>query len=44
MGIADKRQMIFTLTELGKKKMQEMKKYQIDLDKLVGHLTNIVKA
>ena len=43
IGVADKRQMIFTLTESGKKKIKEMKKYQIDLNEFMAKLNSIVE-
>ncbi|NDV97328.1 MarR family transcriptional regulator [Dysgonomonas sp. 521] len=43
MGTADKRQMIFSLTEDGKKKIGEMMKQDIDLSGLVKSLTEITK-
>lgn len=41
MGIADKRQMIFTLTETGKLKVQEMLAKEMDLSSLVRQITGI---
>jgi Transcriptional regulators len=42
MGVTDKRQMIFTLTELGKQKTKEMQKQNINLSGLARHLTELL--
>ena len=42
MGATDKRQMIFTLTELGKQKTKEMQKQNINLSGLARHLTELL--
>lgn len=41
MGSIDKRQMIFTLTEEGKKKIKEMMKHEINLSALIKELVEI---
>lgn len=43
MGVSDKRQMIFTLTDAGKKKIKEMRKYPIDVAALVHKLTSVIQ-
>lgn len=42
MGAVDKRQMIFTLTEAGMMKINEMLKQEIDLSELKSQLSKIV--
>lgn len=41
IGVSDKRQMIFTLTDAGRKKISEMKGFNIDVNSLIGKLTSI---
>lgn len=43
IGISDKRQMIFTLTDTGRNKIKEMKKHNIDIESLLVQLTSVVK-
>lgn len=43
IGTLDKRQMIFTLTDLGKQKMEEMLSKDIDLSQLAGQLTKFIE-
>lgn len=43
MGTSDKRQMIFSLTQNGKKKIKEMMKQDINLSALVKSLTEITE-
>lgn len=42
IGVSDRRQMIFTLTDAGKKKIREMRKFDIDIHALVGRLESVV--
>ena len=42
MGVKDKRQMIFTLTELGKQKTKEMQKQGMDLSVLAMQISKII--
>ncbi|OJV87241.1 MAG: MarR family transcriptional regulator [Bacteroidia bacterium 44-10] len=43
IGISDKRQMIFTLTDAGRKKIKEMQGYTIDVHSLMVKLTTIAE-
>ncbi|WP_298653602.1 winged helix DNA-binding protein [uncultured Proteiniphilum sp.] len=43
IGASDKRQMIFTLTDSGRKKIKEMKKHNIDIDSLLAQLIFVAK-
>lgn len=43
IGSVDKRQMIFTLTNEGQAKIEEMKDYQIDVADLLARLNSIAK-
>jgi len=43
MGVKDKRQMIFTLTELGKQKISEMLSKNMDLSNLASQLNKLVQ-
>ncbi len=43
MGIADKRQMIFSLTESGKQKVKEMQKNKVDMSILMTQLMYMVE-
>ena len=43
MGVVDKRQMIFTLTEAGMQKIKEMMKQELNLSGLVKELSKITE-
>lgn len=43
MGIADKRQMVFSLTELGRQKIKEMQKKKMNLSELRMLLMNMTE-
>ncbi|MFV0537855.1 MAG: MarR family winged helix-turn-helix transcriptional regulator [Dysgonomonas sp.] len=43
MGVIDKRQMIFSLTELGRRKIKEMQKEKMDLSELRIQLMKMVE-
>ncbi|RNC64388.1 MarR family winged helix-turn-helix transcriptional regulator [Proteiniphilum sp. X52] len=43
IGTSDKRQMIFTLTDTGRKKIREMRKHDIDIHSLLAQWASIVK-
>lgn len=42
MGTTDKRQMIFTLTDLGKEKVEEMLAKEIDLSSLAKQISSLI--
>lgn len=44
IGMLDKRQMIFTLTDVGRKKIKEMGNFNIDLHSLMDSLKSAVEA
>ncbi len=44
IGIFDKRQMIFTLTDAGIRKIKEMGDFNIDVNSLIGELRAIAEA
>lgn len=44
IGISDKRQMIFTLTDAGIRKIKEMGDFNIDVNSLIGELRAIAEA
>lgn len=41
IGVSDKRQMIFTLTDTGRKKISEMQGFNIDVHSLIDKLASI---
>lgn len=44
MGVADKRQMFFTLTVAGKEKVKEMNGRDINADSLLGQLSTVARG
>ncbi len=43
IGVSDKRQMIFTLTDTGRKKISEMQGFNIDVHSLIDKLASIAE-
>lgn len=43
MGVIDKRQMIFTLTDLGRQKIKEMQAQDMDFSELAAHVAKLVE-